>query len=44
MAEWISNRCFYKDDYSNSCEVIQDSCYKETECKECIKEYFTKKV
>ena len=44
MAEWISNRCFYKDDYSISCEVIQDSCYKETECKECIKEYFTKKV
>ena len=44
MAEWISNRCFYKDDYSNICEVIQDSCYKETECKECVKEYFTKKV
>ena len=40
MAEWISERCFYKDDYSNSCEIIQDSCSKEDDCKHCIKQYF----
>lgn len=40
MAEWISERCFYKDDYSNSCEIIQDSCSKEDNCKHCIKQYF----
>lgn len=40
MAEWISERCFYKDDYSNSCEIIQDSYSKEDDCKHCIKQYF----
>jgi len=44
MAEWISERCFYKDDYSNSCEIIQDSCSKEDDCKDCIKQYFENKV
>lgn len=44
MAEWISERCFYKDDYSNSCEIIQDSCSKEYDCKDCIKQYFERKV
>lgn len=44
MVEWISERCFYKDDYSNSCEIIQDSCSKEDDCKECIKQYFERKV
>lgn len=28
MAEWISERCLYIDDYGNSCEIIQDSCNK----------------
>ena len=44
MAEWISERCFYKDDYSNSCEIMQDSCSKEDDCKHCIKQYFERKV
>lgn len=44
MVEWISERCFYKDDYSNSCEIIQDSCSKEDNCKDCIKQYFERKV
>ena len=44
MAEWISERCFYKDDYSNSCEIIQDSCNKEDDCKDCIKQYFKNKA
>ena len=44
MTEWISERCFYKDDYSNSCEIIQDSCSKEDDCKDCIKQYFERKV
>lgn len=44
MSEWISERCFYKDDYSNSCEIIQDSCSKEDNCKDCIKQYFERKV
>ena len=44
MTEWISERCFYKDDYSNSCEIIQDSCSKEDDCKDCIKQYFGNKV
>ena len=44
VAEWISERCFYKDDYSNSCEIIQDSCYKDENCKDCIKQYFERKV
>ena len=44
MAEWISERCFYKDDYSNSCEIIQDSCNKEDDCKDCIKQYFENKA
>ena len=44
MVEWISERCFYKDDYSNSCEIIQDSCSKEDDCKDCIKQYFANKV
>lgn len=44
MAEWISERCFYKDDYSNSCEIIQDSCSKEDDCKHCIKQYFKQKA
>ncbi len=44
MVEWISERCFYKDDYSNSCEIIQDSCSKEDDCKDCIKQYFERKV
>lgn len=43
MAEYISNRCFYKDDYGNNCEVIQDSCYEDKECKQCIIDYFRKK-
>ena len=43
MAEWISNICFYKDDYGNSCEIIQDSCYEDSDCKQCIKQYFEKK-
>ena len=44
MAEWISERCFYIDEYINSCEVIQDSCYKEKNCKDCLKQYFANKV
>lgn len=44
MTEWISERCFYKDDYSNSCEIIQDSCYKDENCKDCIKQYFENKA
>ena len=44
MSEWISERCFYKDDYSNSCEIIQDSCSKEDNCKDCIKQYFERKA
>ena len=44
MAEWISERCFYKDDYSNSCEIMQDSCSKEDDCKDCIKQYFERKA
>ncbi|MFQ8987447.1 MAG: hypothetical protein ACLR6T_01975 [Intestinibacter sp.] len=44
MAEWISERCFYKDDYSNSCEIMQDSCSKEDDCKHCIKQYFERKA
>ena len=44
MAEWISERCFYKDDYSNSCEIIQDSCNKKDDCKHCIKQYFERKA
>ena len=44
MTEWISNKCFYADDYCNTCEVIQDSCYKDIDCKDCIKQYFERKV
>lgn len=44
MAEWISERCFYKDDYSNSCEIIQDSCSKKDDCKHCIEQYFERKA
>ena len=44
ITEWISERCFYKDDYSNSCEIIQDSCKKEDDCKDCIKQYFENKA
>lgn len=44
ITEWISERCFYKDDYSNSCEIIQDSCNKEDDCKDCIKQYFENKA
>ena len=44
MAEWISERCFYKDDYINSCEIMQDSCSKEDDCKHCIKQYFERKA
>lgn len=44
MAEWISNNCFYSDAYSNSCEIIQDSCYKNLDCKKCIIGYFKKKA
>ena len=42
MAEWISERCLYIDDYANSCEIIQDSCNKRNNCKDCIKQYFEK--
>lgn len=44
MAKWISNICFYKDDYGNSCEIIQDSCYKDSDCKQCIEQYFENKA
>lgn len=45
MAEWIGDRCFYSDDYGNSCEIIQDSCYDPVkDCKNCIKQYFEKEV
>lgn len=40
MAEWISERCLYIDNYGNSCEIIQDSCNKRNNCKDCIKQYF----
>ena len=42
MAEWISERCLYIDDYVNSCEIIQDSCNKRNNCEKCIKQYFEK--
>ena len=44
MAEWISERCLYIDDYGNSCEIIQDSCNKKENCELCIKQYFECKV
>lgn len=44
MAEWISERCLYIDDYGNSCEIIQDSCNKKENCELCIKQYFERKV
>lgn len=44
MAEWISDKCFYSDNCGNSCELIQDSCYKDTDCRECIIKYFEKLV
>lgn len=44
LAEHISERCHYIDDYSNSCDVIEDSCYENKDCKECIKEWARKKV
>ena len=43
MAEWISERCLYIDDYGNSCEIIQDSCNKKENCELCIKQYFERK-
>lgn len=44
MIEHIDNHCFYSDDYVNSCDVIEDSCYKNIDCKNCIKQYFRNKV
>ena len=47
MAQWISDRCLYVDDYINSCDVIQDSCYEwqcGKDCRQCIKQYFEKKA
>lgn len=47
MVHWISDRCLYVDDYSNSCDVIQDSCYEwqcGKDCRQCIKQYFEKKA
>lgn len=45
MAEWIGDRCFYSDDYGNSCEIIQDSCCDTTkDCKDCIKQYFERRA
>ena len=44
MAEWISERCLYIDDYGNSCEIIQDSCNKKENCELCIKQYFERKL
>lgn len=44
MAEWISGRCLYIDDYGNSCEIIQDSCNKRNNCEDCIKQYFERKA
>ena len=40
MAEWISERCLYIDDYGNSCDITQDICNKRNNCKDCIKQYF----
>ena len=45
MINWIGDRCFYSDDYCNSCEIIQDSCYNPIkDCENCIKQYFYKKA
>lgn len=44
MTNWIDDRCYYSDNYGNSCEIIQDSCYNNDNCNVCIKEYFINKV
>lgn len=44
MANWIDDRCYYSDNYGNSCEIIQDSCYNNENCNKCIKEYFINKA
>ena len=44
LAEHISNRCHYIDAYSNSCDVIEDSCYEDKECKQCILDWARKEV
>jgi len=40
MINWIERDCYYQDEFGNSCSIIQDSCFSNKDCKECIKEYF----
>jgi hypothetical protein len=45
MAEWIDDRCFYSDDYGNSCEIIQDTCNNPDKfCKNCIIQHFLNEI
>ena len=44
LAEHISRRCYYVDDYSNSCDVIEDSCFEDKDCKQCIIGWTRKEV
>ena len=44
LAEHISGRCHYIDAYSNSCDVIEDSCYEDKDCKKCIIDWARKEV
>ena len=44
LAEHISERCLYIDDYSNNCDVIEDSCYEDKDCKQCIIDRARKEV
>lgn len=44
LAEYISRRCHYVDAYSNSCDVIEDSCFEDKDCKQCIIDWARKEV
>lgn len=44
MAEWIDNHTKYYDEDGCYCEVKKEICRKDIECKDCIKQYFERKV
>ena len=44
MAEWIEKHTKYYDEDGCYCEVEKEICKYDIECKDCIKQYFERKV
>lgn len=44
MAEWIEKHTKYYDEDGCYCEVEKDICNKTIDCKDCIKQYFERKI